>query len=70
VKDNLSLIAAAAGGFMLSVTLASILHGAPVSSWQGKSHGYSSQVAYTNSTVVKGTNSSPKELGELKGKDI
>jgi hypothetical protein len=30
VKDNLSLIAAAAGGFMLSVALAGILRGAPV----------------------------------------
>jgi hypothetical protein len=30
VKDNISLIAAAAGGFMLSVALAGILKGAPV----------------------------------------
>jgi hypothetical protein len=37
VKDNLSLIAAAAGGFMLSVALAGILRGAPVTSFQGQS---------------------------------
>lgn len=30
MKDNLSLIAAATGGFMLSVALAGILKGAPV----------------------------------------
>ena len=30
MKDNISLIAAAAGGFMLSVALAGILKGAPV----------------------------------------
>jgi hypothetical protein len=38
VKDNLSLIAAAAGGFMLSFALAGILRGTPVSAWQGQSH--------------------------------
>jgi hypothetical protein len=30
VKDNLTLIAAATGGFMLSVALAGIIHGAPI----------------------------------------
>jgi hypothetical protein len=35
VKDNISLIAAAAGGFMLSVALSGILRGEPVVSWQG-----------------------------------
>jgi hypothetical protein len=34
VKDNISLIAAAAGGFMLSVALAGLLRGTPVTSWQ------------------------------------
>ncbi len=52
MKDNLSLIAAAAGGFMLSVTLASILHGAPVPSWQGKANVHSSSTTYASSTVV------------------
>ena len=37
MKDNISLIAAAAGGFMLSVALAGILRGSPVVSWQGQS---------------------------------
>ncbi|MBD2253046.1 hypothetical protein [Nostoc parmelioides] len=37
MKDNISLIAAAAGGFMLSVALAGILRGAPVIAWQDKS---------------------------------
>jgi hypothetical protein len=37
MKDNISLIAAAAGGFMLSVALSSILRGAPVTAWQGQS---------------------------------
>ncbi|MGH1396033.1 MAG: hypothetical protein ACRAVC_18690 [Trichormus sp.] len=37
MKDNISLIAAAAGGFMLSVALAGILHGAPVNAWREQS---------------------------------
>ena len=37
MKDNLSLIVAAAGGFMLSVALTGILRGAPVTSLQGQS---------------------------------
>ncbi len=37
MKDNMSLIAAAAGGFMLSVALSGILRGTPVVSWQGQS---------------------------------
>ncbi len=36
-NHNISLIAAAAGGFMLSVALAGILRGAPVTAWQDKS---------------------------------
>lgn len=52
MKDNLSLIAAAAGGFMLSVTLASILHGAPVSAWQGKANVHSSSTNYASSKAV------------------
>jgi hypothetical protein len=36
VKDNFSLIAAAAGGFMLSVALTGILRGSPVASVQGQ----------------------------------
>ncbi|MDZ7959682.1 MAG: hypothetical protein RMY34_17665 [Aulosira sp. DedQUE10] len=37
MKDNLTLIAAATGGFMLSVALAGILRGTPVTAWQGES---------------------------------
>lgn len=37
MKDNLTLIAAATGGFMLSVALASILQGAPITAWQEQS---------------------------------
>ena len=36
MKDNISLIAAAAGGFMLSVALAGILRGTPVTTLQGR----------------------------------
>ncbi|KAF3886322.1 MULTISPECIES: hypothetical protein [Nostocales] len=36
MKDNLSLIAATAGGFMLSVALSGILHGNPVLSLQSQ----------------------------------
>jgi hypothetical protein len=38
VKDNLTLIAAATGGFMLSVALAGILRGTPVTTWQEQSN--------------------------------
>ncbi|HLO84315.1 MAG TPA: hypothetical protein VK203_04765 [Nostocaceae cyanobacterium] len=42
MKDNLSLIAAAAGGFMLSVALAGILKGAPVANLEKANfNGYS-----------------------------
>ncbi|MBR8836278.1 MAG: hypothetical protein DSM106950_20225 [Stigonema ocellatum SAG 48.90 = DSM 106950] len=37
MKDNMSLIAAAAGGFMLSVALSAVLRGTPVVSWQQQS---------------------------------
>lgn len=38
VKDNISLIAAVAGGLMLSVALSGILRGTPVTTWQEQSH--------------------------------
>ncbi|NEU80780.1 hypothetical protein [Nostoc sp. UIC 10630] len=37
MKDNLTLIAAATGGFLLSIALAGILRGAPVTAWQEQS---------------------------------
>ncbi|NDJ21222.1 hypothetical protein GS682_06130 [Nostoc sp. B(2019)] len=45
VKDNLTLIAAATGGFVLSVALAGILRGAPITAWQEQSSLRSSPVA-------------------------
>lgn len=44
MKDNLSLMAAAAGGFMLSVALSGILHGSPVLSWESQSSVHSLSV--------------------------
>ncbi|MEL6459887.1 MAG: hypothetical protein AAFQ91_16815 [Cyanobacteria bacterium J06621_15] len=41
VKDKLSLIAAAAGGFMLFVALSSILQGSPVTALRSQ-HSFSS----------------------------
>ncbi|MBW4678225.1 MAG: hypothetical protein KME52_30885 [Desmonostoc geniculatum HA4340-LM1] len=38
MKDNLTLIAAATGGFMLSVALAGILRGTPITVWQERSN--------------------------------
>ena len=37
MKDNLTLIAAATGGFILSVALAGILRGAPITAWHEQS---------------------------------
>ena len=34
MKDNITLIAAATGGFMVSVALSGILKGAPIINWQ------------------------------------
>ncbi|HYX12852.1 MAG TPA: hypothetical protein VE944_00485 [Nostoc sp.] len=45
MKDNLTLIAAATGGFILSVALAGILRGAPITAWQERSSVYSMTVA-------------------------
>ena len=42
MKDNLSLIAAAAGGFMLFVALSGVLRGTPLVSWQSNSSFYRS----------------------------
>jgi hypothetical protein len=34
VNDNITLIAAATGGFMVSLALSGILKGAPIANWQ------------------------------------
>jgi len=38
VNDNITLIAAATGGFMISVALSGILKGAPITNWQQAHH--------------------------------
>jgi hypothetical protein len=51
VKDNISLIAAAAGGFMVSVALSGMLRGEPVVSWHGKSSISSYSVTHISARV-------------------
>jgi hypothetical protein len=57
MKDNISLIAAVAGGFMLSVALSSILQGTPVAASAGESN-----VNRMNVTVVSLKESKIREL--------
>jgi hypothetical protein len=45
VKDKISLVAAAAGGFMLFVSLSAILQGAPVTALQAQHRLNSTEVA-------------------------
>ncbi|MBD1921234.1 hypothetical protein H6F77_09030 [Microcoleus sp. FACHB-831] len=45
MKDNISLVGAAAGGFMLSIAVAGILRAAPVTSPQAQPSLTSTQVA-------------------------
>ena len=52
MKDNLSLIAAAAGGFMLFVALTGILRGAPLVSWQSHSSFYPAGAAREETYVI------------------
>ncbi len=56
MKDNISLIAAAAGGFMLSVALAGILKGAPVTVSQSHSSFRTSFVTDLRVTAKKSDN--------------
>ncbi|MFB2769259.1 hypothetical protein ACE1AT_08180 [Pelatocladus sp. BLCC-F211] len=51
MNDKLSLVAATAGGFMLSVALAGILRGAPVTSWQVQANLGSTPVMYVTRTT-------------------
>lgn len=51
MKDNISLIAAAAGGFMVSVALSGMLRGEPVVSWHGKSSISSYSVTHISARV-------------------
>lgn len=53
MKDNLTLIAAATGGFILSVALAGILRGAPITAWQEQSSFRTTAVASLQKTELK-----------------
>ncbi|MHC5598867.1 MAG: hypothetical protein ACYTXC_23500 [Nostoc sp.] len=53
MKDNLTLIAAATGGFILSVALAGILRGAPITAWQEQSSFRSTTVANLQRAELK-----------------
>lgn len=44
MKDNMTLLAAAAGGFMLSIAIAGIIRAEPVTSWQTRPNLSSTQV--------------------------
>ena len=50
MKDNISLIAAATGGFMLSIALSGLLRGTPMTAWQLPLSVHSAMV--TNSRVA------------------
>ncbi|MEH2106302.1 hypothetical protein [Nostoc sp.] len=53
MKDNLTLIAAATGGFILSVALAGILRGAPITAWQEQSSFRTTSVANLQRAELK-----------------
>lgn len=53
MKDNLTLIAAATGGFILSVALAGILRGAPITAWQEQSSFRTATVADLQRSELK-----------------
>ncbi|MDM9379961.1 hypothetical protein QUB80_04515 [Chlorogloeopsis sp. ULAP01] len=61
MKDNLSLVAAAAGGFMLSVALAGILRGTPLPSWQAQANLHSSSMTYVSQVTVEPSKISQKK---------
>ncbi|MHC5932778.1 hypothetical protein [Nostoc sp.] len=61
MKDNLTLIAAATGGFILSVALAGILRGAPITAWQEQSSSRTTTVANLERGELK---ASPLKIGD------
>ncbi|MCC5618816.1 hypothetical protein LC605_27760 [Nostoc sp. CHAB 5836] len=61
MKDNLTLIAAATGGFILSVALAGILRGAPITAWQEQSNFRSTTFANLQKSELKASRLVPKE---------
>ena len=65
MKDNLTLIAAATGGFMLSVAISGIIHGTNITSsdLQARHHLSSTPVAEVSLTSTKA-----KKLGKTLGR--
>ncbi|MEH1940939.1 MAG: hypothetical protein V7L01_12080 [Nostoc sp.] len=61
MKDNLTLIAAATGGFILSVALAGILRGAPVTAWQEQSSFRTTTFANLQKSELKAAHFLPRE---------
>jgi hypothetical protein len=61
MKDNLTLIAAATGGFILSVALAGILRGAPITAWQEQSSFRTTTFANLQKSELKASPLLPKE---------
>lgn len=53
MKDNISLIAAATGGFMLSIALSGLLRGTPMTAWQLPSSFHSAIVTSSPVAVKK-----------------
>ena len=66
MKDNISLIAAVAGGLMLSVAISGILRGTPVTSWQEQSTINSYPVANFRLVSVSANESMSKFLATHK----
>ncbi|MEH1964064.1 MAG: hypothetical protein V7L05_30365 [Nostoc sp.] len=61
MKDNLTLIAAATGGFILSVALAGILRGAPITAWHEQSSSRTTTVANLERSELK---AAPLKIGD------
>ncbi|GAX36261.1 hypothetical protein [Nodularia sp. NIES-3585] len=57
MKDNISLIAAATGGFMLSVALSGLLRGTPITAWQEPSSVHSAMVTSSRIAAKQTDNS-------------
>ena len=53
MKDNISLIAAATGGFMLSIALSGLLRGTPMTAWQQPLSFHSAMVTVTSVNAKK-----------------
>lgn len=58
MKDNISLIAAATGGFMLSLALCGLLRGTPMTAWNKLES--SDSVMVTSSPIAPLENSKPE----------